>query len=81
MLDDSGWHRTYWMYGSRFISGWCGYYQAGKSAILMAVSAADGRTLEQYELDNAPVFDRLIAANSRLYMSTIKGQILCMEGR
>ena len=58
MLDDSGRHRTYWwMYGSRFISGWCGYYQAGKAAILKAVSAADGRILGQYELDNAPVFD------------------------
>ncbi|UCG58058.1 MAG: PQQ-binding-like beta-propeller repeat protein [Phycisphaerales bacterium] len=31
-LDDSFWHRTYWMYGSRFISGWCGYFLAGKAA-------------------------------------------------
>ncbi len=31
-LDDSGWHRTYWMYGSTFVSGWCGYYLAGKTA-------------------------------------------------
>lgn len=31
-LDDSWWHRTYWMYGSRFVSGWCGYYRAGKAA-------------------------------------------------
>ena len=31
-LDDSYWHRTYWMYGSRFVSGWCGYYLAGKAA-------------------------------------------------
>ncbi len=31
-LDDSGWHRTYWMYGSTFVSGWCGYYLAGKAA-------------------------------------------------
>jgi len=29
-LDDSWWHRTYWLYGSMYISGWCGYYQAGK---------------------------------------------------
>jgi len=31
-LDDSWWHRTYWLYGSDFISGWCGYFLAGKVA-------------------------------------------------
>jgi outer membrane protein assembly factor BamB len=31
-LDDTNWHRTYWMYGSRFISGWSGYFLAGKAA-------------------------------------------------
>ena len=31
-LDDSGWHRTYWLYGSRFVGGWQGYYRAGKTA-------------------------------------------------
>jgi outer membrane protein assembly factor BamB len=31
-LDDSWWHRTYWVYGSRFIGGWAGYPQAGKVA-------------------------------------------------
>ncbi|NQT50606.1 PQQ-binding-like beta-propeller repeat protein [bacterium] len=30
-LDDSWWHRTYWLYGSRFVSGWQGYYRAGKA--------------------------------------------------
>ena len=31
-LDDTWWHRTYWMYGSRFLGGWWGYFQAGKVA-------------------------------------------------
>ena len=31
-LDDSWWHRTYWMYDSTFVSGWCGYFLAGKAA-------------------------------------------------
>ena len=31
-LDDSYWHRTYWMYGSTFVSGWCGYFLSGKAA-------------------------------------------------
>lgn len=29
-LDDSWWHRTYWLYGSRFYSGWSGYYLSGR---------------------------------------------------
>jgi len=31
-LDDNWWHRSYWLYGSRFVSGWCGYFLAGKTA-------------------------------------------------
>ena len=31
-LDDSWWHRSYWMYGSTFVGGWCGYYLAGEVA-------------------------------------------------
>lgn len=29
-LDSTWWHRTYWVYGSRFNGGWAGYPQAGK---------------------------------------------------
>jgi hypothetical protein len=32
LLDDTWWHRTYWMYGSLFVSGWNGYYTSGKTA-------------------------------------------------
>ncbi len=31
-LDGSWWHRTYWMYGSWFVSGWSGYYRSGRVA-------------------------------------------------
>jgi len=31
-LDDTWFHRTYWMYGRTWGSGWCGYYVAGKHA-------------------------------------------------
>jgi hypothetical protein len=56
-------------------------FKGEKGAILMAVSAADGRTLAQYNLDNAPVFDGLIAAGTRLYMTTTNGEVLCMTGK
>jgi hypothetical protein len=29
-LDDTGWHRTYWVFGSDFYSGWSGYPSAGR---------------------------------------------------
>ncbi len=56
-------------------------YKGQKGASLMAVSAADGRILAKYDLDNPPVFDGLIAANSRLYMTTTNGRVLCMESK
>jgi outer membrane protein assembly factor BamB len=56
-------------------------FKGEKGGILMAVSAADGRTLAQYDLDNPPVFDGLIAAGSRLYMTTTNGQVMCMTGK
>jgi hypothetical protein len=30
LLDDTMWHRTYWLYGRAFASGAGGYYQAGR---------------------------------------------------
>ena len=29
-VDDTWWHRTYWIYGSRFLGGWAGYTKAGQ---------------------------------------------------
>lgn len=31
-LDDTWWHRTYWVYGSHFFSGWSGYTRGGQVA-------------------------------------------------
>ena len=31
-LDDTWWHRTYWVYGRSFAGGHAGYYQAGRFA-------------------------------------------------
>ncbi|MFZ5833358.1 MAG: PQQ-binding-like beta-propeller repeat protein, partial [Planctomycetota bacterium] len=40
-LDDSWWHRTYWIYGKNYMSGWPGYYLAGKSAPAGRILAHD----------------------------------------
>ena len=56
-------------------------FEARKGARLMAVSAGDGRGLAEYELDSPPVFDGMIAADGKLFISTCDGQLLCMGGK
>jgi hypothetical protein len=51
-----------------------------KGALLLAVSAADGTELRRYDLDSPPVFDGMAAAQGRLYLTTISGEVLCFRG-
>ncbi len=53
-------------------------FEGRKGAKLRFVSAGDGTTLAEHELDSPPVFDGLIAAEGRLWMSTRDGRVLCM---
>ena len=53
-------------------------FEGRKGALLWVVSAADGEKLAEYSLDSPPVFDGMIAANERLYISTESGRLLCM---
>ncbi|MCK4960162.1 MAG: PQQ-binding-like beta-propeller repeat protein, partial [Planctomycetes bacterium] len=36
--------------------------------------------LAEYELEKPPVFDGLVAAGGRLYVSTIDGNVVCFDG-
>ncbi|NQT36554.1 MAG: hypothetical protein HQ581_03640, partial [Planctomycetes bacterium] len=49
-------------------------------AVLCAHSADDGRKLAEQKLDAPPVFDGLIAAAGRLYMTTMNGTLICLGG-
>jgi len=49
-----------------------------QGAFLWAVSAEDGTRRAQYRLESPPVFDGMIAADGRLYISTIDGRLICM---
>jgi len=53
-------------------------FEGGHGAQLVAVSAENGQQLAEYKLDCPPVFDGMIAANGRLYISTCDGRFLCM---
>ncbi|MCD6392423.1 MAG: LamG domain-containing protein, partial [Planctomycetes bacterium] len=68
-VDDSWWHRTYWMYGSRFVSGWCGYYLSGKAAPAGRILCFDDNKVygfgrkPQYYRWTTPIEHHLFAAN------------------
>jgi outer membrane protein assembly factor BamB len=53
--------------------------ESDRGGRLLAVSPIDGKTIAQHELDSSPVFDGMIAAQGRLYLSTRSGKVICME--
>ncbi|MCX7016110.1 MAG: PQQ-binding-like beta-propeller repeat protein [Candidatus Sumerlaeota bacterium] len=53
-------------------------FEGKRGAILLAVSAAEGKPLASYRLDSTPIFDGMAAANGRLYVTTMDGKALCL---
>jgi len=53
-------------------------FEGRGGAVLRVHSSADGSTLTERKLDAPPVFDGLIAAKGRLYMSSVDGTVLCL---
>ena len=53
-------------------------FEGKRGALLMAVSKDDGSKLAAYRLKSAPVFDGMIAARGRLFMSTSDGHVMCL---
>ena len=54
-------------------------FQGNRGALLVAVSRDGGEKLAAYSLEFVPRFDGLIAANGRLFMSTLSGDVLCLS--
>jgi outer membrane protein assembly factor BamB len=50
-----------------------------KGGVMRTMSASDGKKLAETRLTSLPVFDGLIAANGKLLMSTMDGQVICYE--
>lgn len=53
-------------------------FEGRMGAVLCAFAASDGRKLAEYKLDSPPIFDGMIAANGRLYISTQNSRLLCL---
>ena len=51
-----------------------------RGARLVTVSAKNGEKLAELALDTPPVFDGLIAAGGRLYVSLEDGRVVCYGG-
>jgi len=52
-----------------------------EGALLLAVSAADGKKLAEYTLESPPVWDGMAAAGGRLYFATEDGTVICFGAR
>jgi outer membrane protein assembly factor BamB len=56
-------------------------FEGRKGGLLWAVAAKDGAKLAQCKLESPPVFDGMIAAGGKLFISSKNGTVLCMGGR
>jgi outer membrane protein assembly factor BamB len=67
-----------------FVAGWedrvntKGKPEQEDRVIIQARAAGDGKLLSEIDIPAKPVYDGLIAANGRLYISLANGQILCL---
>ena len=52
-----------------------------RGGILQMVSTKDGQKLAEYKLDVPPLFDGMIAANEKLFIATMDGSVVCLEGK
>jgi hypothetical protein len=53
-------------------------YEGKEGCVLWAVSTKDGSKIAQGALPSAPVHDGLVAANGRLFMTTLDGRVLSL---
>jgi hypothetical protein len=53
-------------------------FEGRNGAVLRVYSAVDGRMLSEHTLEAPPVFDGLIAAGGRLFVSTTDAQLVCL---
>lgn len=52
-------------------------FRGRHGAALCLVNATDGESLAQYELESSPVFDGMIAAQGRVFVSLEDGSVVC----
>jgi len=53
-------------------------FEGRRGAILVAISATEGKQLAAYRLASMPIFDGMAAAHGRLYLTASDGKVLCL---
>jgi len=56
-------------------------FDGRKGGVLRAVSVGDGSKLAEHALDSPPVYDGLVAAGGRLYLSALDGKVVCLAAK
>lgn len=56
-------------------------YEGRKGARLAVTDKTNGRVVFELALDSAPVFDGMIAADKKLFISMVDGFVVCLEGK
>ena len=49
-----------------------------KGSLLRAISANDGSTISDVQLDSLPIWDGMAAARGQLFLSTQDGTVICL---
>lgn len=58
---------------------WQESFDGSNGGLVKIISAEDGTEIAQYKLDSAPVWDAIAAANEKIYISTIDGNVVCLN--
>jgi outer membrane protein assembly factor BamB len=56
-------------------------FKGKEGAVMWAVSAANGKKLAEFHLDSLPVWDGMAASRGKLYMTTLKGDVISFAGK
>jgi len=55
-------------------------FKGEAGGILQVISTEDGAPLAKYELDSPPNWDSMVAADGALFLTTMDGRVICMQG-
>ena len=55
-------------------------FEGRRGGLLWAMSEKDGKIISKCKLDAPPVFDGMIAAGGKLFISTTNGNVICFIG-
>jgi hypothetical protein len=75
------WRNPYKHDVRRKLSAQAAAWRGERGGKLWVVSKTDGSRISGLDLETAPVFDGMIAAEGRLYVSLMNGKVVCLKGQ